>query len=143
MKGLEVLAEEVRNIARADVLKLMADEGKAAKAFEDFAAAPDESIDFVARMSGVPEHQFPVYRAMVRREENEYSSKIAELSGILQTGDVILVTGKNLNPKPWWQPRPRSTRKPGQATLQWCTRMWSASMPTWVSASSTTPLQRY
>ncbi|OYT76824.1 YiiX/YebB-like N1pC/P60 family cysteine hydrolase [Pseudomonas sp. PGPPP2] len=99
MKGLEELAEEVRNMARADVLKLMADEGKTAKAFEDLAAAPDESIDFVARMSGVPEHQFPVYRAMVRREENEYSSKIAELSVILQTGDVILVTGKKFKSK--------------------------------------------
>ncbi|WP_145997241.1 hypothetical protein [Pseudomonas guariconensis] len=80
-------------------MKLMADEEKAKKAFQDFAAAPDEILDFVARMSGVPEHQFPVYRAMARGEENEYSTKIVELSQILQTGDVILVTGKKFKSK--------------------------------------------
>lgn len=99
MKKLEEVAEEFRNLARADVFKLMANEEKAAKSFEEFAAKPDEEIDFVARISGVPEHQFPVYRAMIRRQENEYFSKIIEFSGILQSGDVILVTGKKFRSK--------------------------------------------
>ena len=99
MKNLDKIAEEVRNLARADVLKLMSNEQEAAKSFEDFAARPDDEIDFVARISGVPEHQFPVYRAMIRCEENEYFNKVSELSGILQSGDVILVTGKKFRSK--------------------------------------------
>ncbi|WBM48170.1 YiiX/YebB-like N1pC/P60 family cysteine hydrolase [Pseudomonas putida] len=99
MENFEELAEKARNLARADVLKLMANEEEAGKAFEEFAARSDDDLDFVARISGVPEHQFPIYRAMVRREENEYSSKLAELCQILQTGDVILVTGKKFRSK--------------------------------------------
>lgn len=99
MKNLEEIAEEVRNLARADVFKFMSNEEKAAKAFEEFAASSDDEVDFVARISGVPEHQFPVYRAMIRNEENQYSSKMMELNGVLQSGDVILVTGKKFRSK--------------------------------------------
>ncbi len=97
--NLEEAAEEARNLARADVFKLMANEENAAKSFEQFAARPDEELDFMARISNIPEHQFPIYRALIRGEENEYFSKIVELSGVLQSGDVILVTGKKITSK--------------------------------------------
>ncbi|MFR0675524.1 hypothetical protein ACLUUI_16050 [Enterobacterales bacterium AW_CKDN230030176-1A_HGKHYDSX7] len=68
MTNIQELEEEARNHARAAVLKLMANEEEAAKSFERFAARPDEQLDEAARLSGIPEHQFPVYRAMIRGE---------------------------------------------------------------------------
>lgn len=99
MIHLEEAEEAVRNLARADVFKLMANEEEAAKSFEKLAARPDDEIDFMARMSNIPEHQYHVYRAMIRGEENEYFSKMAELDGVLRSGDVILVTGKKITSK--------------------------------------------
>lgn len=99
MTNIQELEEEARNHARAAVLKLMANEEEAAKSFERFAARPDEQLDEAARLSGIPEHQFPVYRAMIRGEANEYFTKMSEFSGTLQSGDVILVTGTKFRSK--------------------------------------------
>jgi hypothetical protein len=53
----------------------------------------------MAQLIGIPERQYPVYRAMVRGEENEYFLKIVELAGVLQSGDVVLVTGRKITSK--------------------------------------------
>lgn len=89
--NIQELEEEARNHAHAAVFKLMANEEEAARSLERFAARPDEQIDEAARFSGIPEHQFSVCRAIIRGEANEYFTKLSELSGTLQSGDVILV----------------------------------------------------
>lgn len=99
VKNLEELMDMARNQARADVFKVMSNEEEAAKALDQFKLLPDEHLDSMGLISGIPEHQLPVYRAMIRGEENEYLAKMKELDGVLQSGDVILVTGKKFRSK--------------------------------------------
>lgn len=99
MKNLEELMDMARNQARADVFKVMSTEEGATKALGQLKSLPDEHLDSMGLISGVPEHQLPVYRAMIRGEENEYLAQMKEFDGVLQSGDVILVTGKKLRSK--------------------------------------------
>lgn len=99
MKNLEAFMDIARNHARADVFKVMSNEKDAAKALDQLKALPDEQLDMMAALGGIADHQLPVYRAMIRGEENEYLSKMKEFDGVLQSGDVILVTGKKLRSK--------------------------------------------
>ncbi|MFB8830293.1 hypothetical protein ACE0DR_15470 [Azotobacter sp. CWF10] len=99
MKNLEELIDMARNQARADVFKVMSNKEEAAKALDQLKSLPDEHLDSIGLISGIPEHQLPVYRAMIRGEENEYLAKMKVFDGVLQSGDVILVTGKKLRSK--------------------------------------------
>lgn len=82
------------NQARADVFKVMGNNETAEKALAEMKALSDEDLDKMAALSGIPQHQLPVYRAMIRGEPNDYFTKMKEFDGVLQSGDVILVTGK-------------------------------------------------
>lgn len=99
VKNLEELMDIARNQARADVFKVMSNEEEAAKALDHFKSLPDEHLDSMGLISGIPKHQLPVYRAMIRGEENEYFAQMKEFDGVLQSGDVILVTGKKFRSK--------------------------------------------
>lgn len=96
---MEELMEMVRNRARSDVLRLMSNEEKAAKVYEQIKNLPDEQLDRMGSFADIPEHQLPVYRAMMRGEENEFLTKMSEFNGVLLSGDVILVTGKKFRSK--------------------------------------------
>lgn len=97
--SLEDLVDMALNQGRASVFKVMSNEEKAAEALNQLKSLPDEQLDIGGLISGIPEHQLPIYRAMIRGEENEYFAKLKELDGVLQSGDVILVTGKKFESK--------------------------------------------
>jgi len=93
------LLDMVLNEARADVFKVMGNEETAEKALCEMKALSDKDLDGMGLISGIPEHQLPVYRAMIRGEPNDYFTKMKEFDGVLQSGDIILVTGKKLKSK--------------------------------------------
>lgn len=99
VKNLEELMDMARNQARADVFKVMSNEEEASKALDQFKSLPDEHLDSMGLISGIPEHQLPIYRAVIRGEDNEYLAQMKEFDGVLQSGDVILVTGKKFRSK--------------------------------------------
>lgn len=99
MKNIEEFMEMVLNQACSDVLKLMSNEEEGAKVYEHIKNLSSDQLDCMGTFASIPEHQLPVYRAMMRGEENEFFTKMAEFNGVLQIGDVILVTGTKLRSK--------------------------------------------
>lgn len=93
------LIEMVRNQARSDVLRAVVKEEEGNKLHEKIKNLPDEALDLMGAVSGIPEYELPVYRAMVKGEENEFRTKMSEFAGVLQTGDIILVTGAHWRSK--------------------------------------------
>ncbi|HAF43523.1 MAG TPA: hypothetical protein DCK83_00900 [Gallionellaceae bacterium] len=86
------MQEVARNAAAADVFRLMASEDKGAKFVEDLRNLPDAALTMMGRLSGVPENQLQIFRAMIRNEDNEFTRGLDQVGGLLQPGDVILMT---------------------------------------------------
>ncbi len=55
-------------------------------------ARSDESLDAEAKRAGVPEDQWPLYRAMARNQPNAFLDGFAAVNGLLKPGDIILMT---------------------------------------------------
>ena len=87
------MKEAARNAAAANVFRLMAAEDTGAKLVENLRNLADKELDMMGKLSGVPTHQFHIYRAMIRNENNEFMQGLAQVDGLLQPGDVILMTG--------------------------------------------------
>lgn len=87
--------DAARNIAAAGIFSQMASEEKAQNLLKDLRALPDEALDVMARVSGVPEEHFGIHRAMVRNEDNAFTRELGKVDGLLQAGDVILMTGRS------------------------------------------------
>lgn len=85
------IQEVTRNTAAANVFQLMAPEDKGEKFVEAFRNLTDEALNMMASLSGVPEHQWNIYRAMIRNEDNEFTRGLEHVDGLLQPGDVILM----------------------------------------------------
>jgi hypothetical protein len=81
-----------RNSAAANVFRLMASEDKGEKFVQDLRNLPDAALNMMAKLSGVPEHQLHIHRAMIRNEDNEFMRGLDQVDGLLQSGDVILMT---------------------------------------------------
>jgi hypothetical protein len=87
------MQEVARNAAAANVFRLMASEDKGETIVEELRNLPDAALNMMGKMSGVPEHQLRIYRAMIRNEDNEFTRGLDQVDGLLQPGDVILTTG--------------------------------------------------
>lgn len=87
------LKEVARNAAAADVFRLMASEDKGEKFVEKLRNLPDEMLNMMGKLSGIPEHQLHIHLAMIRNEDNEFTCGLDKVDGLLQPGDVILMAG--------------------------------------------------
>jgi hypothetical protein len=87
--------DAARNIAAAGIFSHMATEEKAQSLLRDIRALPDEALNVMAQASGVPEEHFGIHRAMVRNEGNAFTDELTKVDGLLQAGDVILMTGRS------------------------------------------------
>lgn len=85
------IQEVARNAAAANVFQLMASEDKGEKFVEACRNLPDEALNMMASLSGVPEHQLHIYRAMIRNEDNEFMRGLEHVDRLLQPGDLILM----------------------------------------------------
>lgn len=99
MGGKKSLYDLIRNTAAADMFKTVATEEGKDHVLESFRRMPDEALNLLASSVGVPTHQVEIYRCMVRGESNEFSDKLDSFKDQLETGDVILVTGKSKTSK--------------------------------------------
>ncbi|HCF5435995.1 hypothetical protein CQW32_28335 [Pseudomonas putida] len=93
MIDLGAMRDSMRNAAAAEIFSHMASEERANALAERIRSLPDHSIDLMARLSGVPESQYTIHRAMIRGEDNPFIDSLKGVDGLLQTGDVILMTG--------------------------------------------------
>ncbi|WP_123715503.1 hypothetical protein [Pseudomonas poae] len=87
------MKDAMRNAAAANVFRQMGSEDGERALLQKNRAIPDVMLDFAARQSGVPNDQLPIMRAMVRGEDNVFLQELKGVDGLLQTGDLILMTG--------------------------------------------------
>lgn len=93
MNKPQTMRDVARNDAAADVFRLMASEDKGEKFVEELRSLPDAALNMMAKLSGVPEHQLHIHRSMIRNEDNEFTKGLEQVDGLLQPGDIILMTG--------------------------------------------------
>lgn len=85
----------IRNAAAADIFSQMATEQKSEALHAQISTLPDQALDRMAMISGVPEKQFSIFRGMVRGESNPFIEGLESVDGLLKAGDIILMTGLN------------------------------------------------
>lgn len=95
MTNTQTLRDMARNIAAAEMFAHMASEEKSQKLFNQLSSQPDEMLDLMAKISGVPDHHLQIYRAMVKGEKNPFTDGIEKIDGLLKTGDIVLMAGKS------------------------------------------------
>lgn len=93
MNDKTMLREAARASAAVSIFKHMASEEASAKLHAEIVKMSDAKLDQMARLTGIPEDQFAIHRAMVRGEPNAFMEELQGVDGLLKTGDVFLVTG--------------------------------------------------
>lgn len=77
----------------------MASEEKSKEAINKIRSMSDIEIDFMGKLSNVPDSQLSIFRSIVRGEDNLLFQKLRGFEDELKTGDLILVTGKSSSSK--------------------------------------------
>ena len=95
----EKIKEVARNAAAAEIFSHMASEEKSNGLLNQLQALPDELLDVMAKVTGIPETQFHIHRSMVRGEKNVFTDGLESVDGLLQIGDIILMTGNSAESK--------------------------------------------
>lgn len=97
MSNTNELRDVARNTAAAHMFSIMASEEKSNALLEELRALPDDALNVMAKLSGVPEGQLDIHNAMVRGHKNAFTDELENVDGLLKTGDIILMTGNSLS----------------------------------------------
>lgn len=82
-----------KKIATSNILQTMASPERSEKLLASIRSLPDDALNTMAALDGVPEDQYPIFRAHIRGEPNPFLEEISAVDGKLHPGDVILMTG--------------------------------------------------
>ncbi len=93
------IKEIARNAAAAEVFSVMASEEKGKETIDRIRSMSDAEIDFMGKLSNVPDSQLSIFRSVMRGEDNPLFEKLGGFEDELKTGDLILVTGKAASSK--------------------------------------------
>lgn len=77
----------------ADVFKAINTGNSAKNIIKKNKSMPDRLLNMAGRHVGINEEHLPIYRKLVRGENNEFLEKLKGFNHQLQPGDLILVTG--------------------------------------------------
>jgi hypothetical protein len=89
------LAEHARNVAAADIFRIMNSEIESQTLFNKIRGSSDQELNFLGKVVNIPEEQLEVYRDFVRGNESKLTQEFSKFdsSKMLQPGDIILMTG--------------------------------------------------
>lgn len=93
------IKDMARNIAAAEIFSVIASEEKSKESIHDIRSMSDTQLDFMGKVSDVPDSQLSIFRSLMRGEENPFIQKLREFEDELKTGDLLLVTGKTPSSK--------------------------------------------
>lgn len=97
MKSKQTIKDIARNAAAADIFSHMATEEKKEALLATLRSLPEAAVDQMGLISGVPQSQIAIYRAMHRNESNDFTDRLGSVCELLQPGDVILMSGLSSN----------------------------------------------
>lgn len=90
------ILDVLRKAPSAEFFRHMSAPGAAGYAGKMMDALPDVVIDLMAEAAAIPPSQREVFRGLIRREDNAFTQRVAELDGRVHSGDVLLMTGTSL-----------------------------------------------
>ena len=96
MRSLQDIA---RNAAASDVIRQVATEEQREAYFNRMLNLSDDDLNVMARISYIPEPHWPIFRAVVRRQDCEFMQRHKGFEVQLETGDVVLMTGTSFKSK--------------------------------------------
>lgn len=96
---MNALQQFARKAATSDILQTMSSPEKAEQLLSQLRALPDSALDAMAALDGIPEEQYPIFRAHVRGQQNPFLDELHTVDGNLRTGDLILMTGSSARSK--------------------------------------------
>lgn len=90
MNPLQKIAKKV---AISDIFQTMSSPERSEQLLSQLRGLPDSALDSIASFDGIPEEQYPIFRAHIRGQHNPFWDDLGAVDGKLHTGDVILMTG--------------------------------------------------
>ncbi|KAB0471138.1 MULTISPECIES: YiiX/YebB-like N1pC/P60 family cysteine hydrolase [Ralstonia] len=91
--AMDQIQKIARKMATSNVLRTMASPERSEQLLTSIRALSDNALDAMAALDGIPEEQYPIFRAHIRGEPNPFLEEVGAVDGKLRTGDVILMTG--------------------------------------------------
>jgi hypothetical protein len=98
-KSEQELGLRAKHVGAAEIFRIMNSEEESNKTLDQLRALPDSILDMMGKMLKVPENQIPIYKSLMRGEDNIFINRLSEFDGKLQSGDVILMTGNHQSSK--------------------------------------------
>lgn len=86
------LRTAIRFEALGDVLRRMNSDDLSQEMLAKIRGRSDQSLDAEAKHAGVPQGQWPLYRAMIRGEPNAFMDELEAVDGLFKPGDIVLMT---------------------------------------------------
>jgi hypothetical protein len=93
MKKASNTSDAIRNAAAADIFSHMATEEKSNALFNTLRGLPDGVLEQMSLSSGIPKEHVLIHRALMRGEDNPFTDGLSKVDGLLQAGDIVLMTG--------------------------------------------------
>ncbi|WP_083930408.1 YiiX/YebB-like N1pC/P60 family cysteine hydrolase [Chitiniphilus shinanonensis] len=93
------LQEIARNAAASHVIQKMSTDEQREAYFNKMLSMSDDELNVMAQISYIPEVHWPIFRAVVRRQDCDFMQKLKGFDDQLETGDVVLMTGTSFKSK--------------------------------------------
>ncbi len=87
------LQKIAKKVAISDILQTMSSPERSEQLLSQLRGLPDSALDSMASFDGIPEEQYPIFRAHIRGQQNPFWDELGAVDGKLHTGDLILMTG--------------------------------------------------
>ena len=93
------LQEIARNAAASHVIQQMATVEQRETYFNKMLKISDDELNEMAQISYIPEPHWPIFRAVIRRQDCEFMQRLKGFTDELETGDVVLMSGTSFKSK--------------------------------------------
>lgn len=78
---MDQIQKIARKMATSNVLRTMASPERSEQLLTSIRALSDNALDAMAALDGIPEEQYPIFRAHIRGEPNPFWRRSAQLTG--------------------------------------------------------------
>jgi hypothetical protein len=91
--AMDQIQQLARDMSLSNILQTMGSPERSEELLTSIRSLPNDALNAMAALDGVPKDQYPIFRAHIRGEPNPFLEEISAVDGKLRTGDVILMTG--------------------------------------------------
>jgi len=78
---MDQIQKIARKMATSNVLRTMASPERSEQLLTSIRALSDNALDAMAALDGIPEEQYPIFRAHIRGEPNPFLEEVGAVDG--------------------------------------------------------------